>query len=62
MKNKILTITILLLIGCDSSSTISPYNRAAKFAIYVGWAILSIFWIQKTTTSGSFMQSCLTFV
>ena len=26
MKNKILTITILLLIGCDSSSTISPYN------------------------------------
>ena len=26
MRNKILAIAILLLIGCDSSSTINPYN------------------------------------
>ena len=26
MKSKILAITILLLVGCDSSSTINPYN------------------------------------
>ena len=26
MKNKVLAIAILLLVGCDSSSTINPYN------------------------------------